>query len=94
MSNFNFLWYPCNVKIKINSSYEFLFAATFVFTQRKFRVDKVENSHVDVSRPPSKWLKYGHRLLIFLISAAIWLSEKSLISDFRVFSWERKGEMV
>ena len=32
------------------------------------------------------WLDFDHRLLIFFILAAFWLSETGQISDFRAFS--------
>ena len=40
------------------------------------------------------WLDFGHRLLIFLILAAFWLSETGQICDFWAFSWEHKGGMA
>ena len=40
------------------------------------------------------WLVYGHGLLIFLILALFWLSEKGQIWGFRVFPGERMEGMA
>ena len=37
------------------------------------------------------WLDYGHDLVIFLILALFWLSEKGQICGFQAFLGERMG---
>ena len=40
------------------------------------------------------WLVYGHGLLIFVILALFWLSERGQIWGFRAYAGERMEEMA